>query len=378
MSKKRVLVFYDHFYPAFKAGGPVQSIVNLVRNLHEEYEFGIVCKPHELNDHTTLSGIPINQWVNWEEMAQVYYWSYSWSNRAELKQIIKEFHPDIVFINGIYSPFFNVLPLIYSLQLKLKVVLSARGMLHEGALAQKGFKKKLFFSVFRFFKTEQKLTWHATDQKEAHIIQSYFGSECKIAVAGNYPNKVVAADPPTKQEGSLILGTIALISPMKNHAAVIEVLKSATGKITWHVFGPVKDEAYWTKCRAQIKSLPQNISVVEHGEVNPMQIPEALSAIQVFILPSESENFGHAIVEALSAGRPVITTDTTPFKQLQEAGAGYTIRYNQLQEDMAAAVSFFTAMPAETYQQYQQQAKRYINNKLSTEELRQQYTNLFS
>lgn len=378
MSKKRVLVFYDHFYPAYKAGGPVQSIVNLVRNLHEEYEFGIVCKPHELNDRALLTGIHMNQWTNWERKAQVYYWSYGWSNRAALKQLIHEFHPDIVFINGIYSPFFNILPLIYSLQLKLKVVLSARGMLHEGALAQKGLKKKLFFSLFKFFKTEQKLTWHATDQKEAHIIQSYFGSGCKIAVAGNYPNKVTAADPPVKQEGSLILGTIALISPMKNHAAVLEVLKLAKGDITWHVFGPVKDEAYWTKCKAQIKTLPGNIRVVEHGEVNPLQIPKALAAIQVFILPSESENFGHAIVEALSAGRPVITTDTTPFKQLQEAGAGYTIRYTHLQEDMAAAVSFFAAMSNETYQQYQQQAKTYISNRLSADELKQQYAYLFS
>ncbi|MBK8087397.1 MAG: hypothetical protein IPK31_05310 [Chitinophagaceae bacterium] len=57
MLKKRILIFYDHFYPAYKAGGPVQSLVNLVRELYKDYDFFIVCKPHEMNETEKLDGI---------------------------------------------------------------------------------------------------------------------------------------------------------------------------------------------------------------------------------------------------------------------------------------------------------------------------------
>ena len=37
--KKTILCFVDHYLPGYKAGGPIQSIVNLVENLGDEFEF---------------------------------------------------------------------------------------------------------------------------------------------------------------------------------------------------------------------------------------------------------------------------------------------------------------------------------------------------
>ena len=45
----------------------------------------------------------------------------------------------------------------------------------------------------------------------------------------------------------------------------------------------------------------------------------------MFFLPSFSENFGHAINEALSVGVPVLISDKTPWRNLQEKGMGWDL-----------------------------------------------------
>jgi len=45
----------------------------------------------------------------------------------------------------------------------------------------------------------------------------------------------------------------------------------------------------------------------------------------VFALPSLGENYGHVIYEALSAGLPVILSDKTPWRSLADAGVGFDV-----------------------------------------------------
>jgi glycosyltransferase involved in cell wall biosynthesis len=48
------------------------------------------------------------------------------------------------------------------------------------------------------------------------------------------------------------------------------------------------------------------------------------------LLPSLSENFGHAIFEALAAGTPVIIGDQTPWRGLAAQQAGWDVSVNDL------------------------------------------------
>ena len=153
MANKRILIFYDHFYPAWKAGGPVQSLVNLVRQLDNNFELFVVCKPHEMNEESTLPGISVNKWIDWENKAKVYYRDYKGNNHFQLKELIASIKPDAIFINGLFSLHFNIRPLQYAVAYckqhsNCKLILSARGMLHPGALSQKSFKKKIFLNFF--------------------------------------------------------------------------------------------------------------------------------------------------------------------------------------------------------------------------------------
>lgn len=379
---KRILIFYDHFYPSYKAGGPTQSIVNMVRQLYSEYELYIVCKPHEMGEAAVLDGIETNKWTTWEEKATVYYWSYSFQNRSELRQLISDISPDVVYINGIYSLFFNQLPLWYAVQQKkqkpeMKVILSARGMLHPGALTQKALKKKIYLALFRFFHLQYKVTWHATDAQEEHFIKQQMGHDVLVKQAANFPNRIQPTAGPFKKEGELVMGTIALISPMKNHLEVLQALQSVKARIEWTIFGPVKDALYWKKCEESISKLPAHIKVTWRGENPPHFLSKAMSSFQLFIMPSKSENFGHAIVEALSAGKPVITTTTTPFTNLQQQQCGYSIHPDQLQEELVKSIEMFAAMNAEAFAAASANAVQYIDQLMDLPALKKQYHSIF-
>ena len=378
----RILIFYDHFYPAYQAGGPVQSLVNFVRAMRNQYECYVVCKAHEMNSTEILSGIQPNEWNQWEQTAKVYYQTPADRSRKRLKQLINDVQPHLIFINGIYSLWYNIFPLRTAIayansHTACKVVLSARGMLLPGALEQKALKKKVYLFFFRLLGWAHKITWHATDQAEAASIQQQFGTQLKIGVAENFPNLLSPASHPAKQPGELLLGTIALISPMKNHAMVLNALQTIQQKVTWFIFGPVKDETYWAVCRQLMQQLPANITVEYRGPVNPAEVQEIMNLFQVFIMPSESENFGHALFEALSAGKPVITTDTTPFRELQSHHAGVTVAHGEISTQLPAAINKFAVMDSAAFNEQVLGAVAYAQQRFNFQRVQQHYQQLF-
>ena len=79
-------------------------------------------------------------------------------------------------------------------------------------------------------------------------------------------------------------------------------------------------------CRAGLEALAVTLGVEERVEF-PGYVPDIrpwLDAARVFLLSSYYEGYGAVVVEALDAGRPVVSTDCTPaaFELLSKPGAG--------------------------------------------------------
>ena len=74
--KKKVLIFIDWYLPGYKAGGPVQSISNMVEHLKEEFDFSIITRNTDYCERTPYSNILSNQWNALSNGIKVFYFSY--------------------------------------------------------------------------------------------------------------------------------------------------------------------------------------------------------------------------------------------------------------------------------------------------------------
>jgi len=371
-SVKKIFVSIPWFHPAFRAGGPVQSVANMVNELKEGYEFYIFCGNTDLNN-TSLENIETGKWILYNDHTKVWYAASS--NRSSvLVNLVEKTRPDVLFIIGVYSWHFNLVPWIFC---KAPVkILSARGMLHPGALSQKNSKKKIFLKLFKLLGMQGKGIFHATDETEKNHTREIMGPDVKIRVAGNFPRRFEPGQPILKKAGSLHLISIALISPMKNHLLVLQALETVTALIVYHICGPVKDMEYWQQCLEQIKKMPPNVTVHYHGDIQPAKVYEFLSAGQVFILPSKSENFGHAFYEALSAGKPVITSHFTPWQKLDEKQAGMNIELTAMA--VKDSIEQFARMDQATYEAWSNAAVDYATDSINIPSLQESYRLLFN
>jgi glycosyltransferase involved in cell wall biosynthesis len=366
------LVTIPWFHPAYKAGGPIVSIANMTEQFTEKISYRIYTSNKDLDGK--VLDVPVNTWVNYNDNTQVWYSSKGAASLSAYKNFARELHPDILFITGIYSLPFNLIPLMQT-KTRRKIV-SARGMLHPGALSQKRLKKKIYIFMWKLTGLHRKCLFHASTAEEEKFIKNIFGLRTKVFVAQNFPRVIKKQPVPMKQIGAVNLVSIALISPMKNILPVIKALINCNGNITYNIYGPVKDNSYWASCCEKIKELPPNIQVNYHGDIPPLMVSEALAANHVFILPSKSENFGHAIYEALTAGKPVITSNYTPWNNLEQAKAGFNIDPD-MEDSIVKAINLLAGMDSDEFAQWSEGANRYASAAINITEIKQQYHEMF-
>jgi len=114
------------------------------------------------------------------------------------------------------------------------------------------------------------------------------------------------------------------------------------------------------------------------GNVSGDRKQALLHEASFFVLPSYSENFGHAIAEALAHATPVLTTDRTPRTDLDRRGCGWVIQPDERQLTTALQNAFQT--PPVTLEAMGRQGKAWISYSFTWEQITrsmiQAYTHL--
>lgn len=346
----------DFFFPGFKGGGPIQSLANLIVALEGEYNFRVLCSAFDLGESKPYNHITLNQWNTVHlpgstRSIEVYYAAGGPSVR-KMMQIMREARPDCIYLNIIYSFRFFLLPLVIKRMIvpAARIVVCPRGLLQRGALVLKPGKKKMYLRLLRHSTLLKDAVWHATNDEEATDIRQNLRLTGRVVEAPNIPRAPLPdITIPAKEVNSLRLVYLSLITEKKNLLGLLKLLDSLELPIALDIYGPVKDHNYWKECQPLIERLSPRVQY--KGEVQPQDVQSVISQYHAFALLTTGENFGHALFEALGAGRPLITSHRTPWNNLHEQSAGVNIDIDN-QQDGTSKLLFMAAMSQDEYRGY--------------------------
>lgn len=325
--KPRVLVFIDWYLPGYKAGGPVRSMANLVDHLRDKVDLHIVTTDTDYTETTPYAGVEPDRWTVMPGGEKVWYASRTGVNTATWRKLLGEGPWATVYINGMYSRWFSVMPLWLLRGASQRRVVAVRGMLAAGMMKHGALKKRMFLAVMRMLGCYRGVVFQATNAGEVEDVKRWVGRDAEVHLVPNLGRRAHAIEPPKrdKRPGELRLVSVARIAVEKNTLFAIECLKHVKGAVTFDLYGPIYDEAYWAKCREAIAQLPPGITVSHKGVAAPEEVPGLFAHYHALFMPSQGENFGHTMVEALAAGLPLVISDRTPWRGLCELNAGWDL-----------------------------------------------------
>lgn len=327
LTKQKILVFSDWFLPGFKAGGPIRSLANLVHSL--DIDFWIITRITDHHSDDPYEGIVPNTWTQHRSNVQVKYVYEQDITQEFLKQLYAENDFRHIYFNSLFSPNFTLMPLRVARRLGFakRCVLAPRGMLKQGALSIKPLKKKVFLLVSRYLGWFDSIRWHATNEQEAKEIKLHYGKAASVFIAPNLAS-IIPHDGTVarKNSGELSLVCIARISEEKGIREALHFLRdSQLGKgLSCVFYGTQQNSEYLGECKALAAQII-GANITFPGEIEPEQIHSALRHSHFFYMTTWGENFGHAIAEALQHSKPVIISNRTPWRKLEEHQAGWDL-----------------------------------------------------
>lgn len=318
--KPVVVVLVGHYLPGSKAGGPIRSVANLVAALGDEFDFRVITQDRDLGDAAPFPDLPTDRWTDIGKASVRYLPPDEW-NRAGLSASIRSAEPDLVYTQSYFSPLTSAWPRLLARRgaLEAPLLVAPRGEFSPGALAQKSPKKRLFLALSRLLGLHRGVLWHATAEEEAAEIRRNIPG-ANVFVAPPFPtaSSFEAAPPREKRSGELRAVFVGRISPKKGLDRAVRLVNALDEDATLDVYGPDEDVAYAELCRAA----DARGRVRWHGPAAPEEVPHLFAKAHVFLFPTLGENYGHAIMESLQSGTPVVLSEHTPWRGLKPLGIG--------------------------------------------------------
>jgi len=369
----RILTLIDHYYPGWKAGGPVRAIQHLVAHLGDSFAFDIVTSDRDLGDTQAYSGIPAGSWQQCGN-ARVLHLAPAGGSMAGWKRLLGAAgRYDLVYLNSLFSR--STIRILTLRRLGLlpgvPYLIAPRGELQLGALALKPARKAVWLTASRALRLYDGVQWQAaTSLEQKDILRALRMKDGRVHVAPDVPlncrRPAQRALPGhasemarVKRPGRARVIFISRICRMKNLDYALRVLSVVSGEVDFDIYGPIEDEPYWRECVALMHRVPSRVTANYRGALLPDDVPGIFAGYDLFLLPTRGESFGHVILESLLAGCPALISDRTPWRHLEADEAGWDLPLAQPRQ-FAAAISRLVAMDEPTLQSWSAGARRFV------------------
>ena len=283
------------------------------------------------------------------------YWGYAPSLSTWLKQSLASF--DFVHVHSLWL-YPNLAASRACVAQGVPYWVRPAGSLEPWCMQLHSLRKQLYLRLLERKVIDRSAGLHAVSEQEAHNLGA-FGFRAPVGcipngVSDQFLEGVAPREGARRQLGipadAPVVLFLSRIHPKKGldllQAAFEQVLREHPRAILL-VAGP-NDHEYGRQVMRAYEHLVRAGSVRFLGEKTGAEKGTVFSASDVFVLPSHSENFGIAVAEAMAAGVPVVTSRNTPWRVLEEEGAGFweeltvdafSARINWLFRNRAAAVA---------------------------------------
>jgi N-acetyl-alpha-D-glucosaminyl L-malate synthase BshA len=141
-------------------------------------------------------------------------------------------------------------------------------------------------------------------------------------------------------DGEKIVMHISNFRPVKRVEDVVEIFARVLGEIPSRLV-LVGDGPDLPRARVKVEELGIRDRVVFLGEYTPVQ--ELLSCSDLFLLPSRSESFGLAALEAMACGSPVVASRVGGLPEvIMDGETGYLCEAGDIDEMAAASIKILS------------------------------------
>lgn len=384
-NRLRILVCVPYFLPGYKAGGPIQTLKNMTDCLGDEFEFSLLTADRDLGDTQPYSDVPINQWHTLGK-ARVCYLSPGERRLHRWRRRLNQLEYDVLYLNSFWHHDSRCVLWLRRLGLvpRRPTIVAPRGEFSPGAYRLKAWKKRTYLALAKSFRLCRDVLWHASNEMEAEHIRALFGSELQVHCASDPPAEpqvgpqagqlrdtiycapnLSSTRPPAecdlprqKPPARARIVLLGRVVRKKNVDYALRVLAEVHGEVEFRILGPREDREYDAECTALAERLPPGVRATMVGGLPPEEVWRELAAAHLMFLPTRGENFGHAIIEAMLAGCPVLISDQTPWSDLEPHRAGWIVPLDR-PEQFRAIVQQVVDMPEETWAEWSAGARQF-------------------
>jgi len=343
----KLLCVTPSYWPAFRYGGPIASNHNLNKAL--------VNKGIDVTVYTTNVGLgnetPLNQEINVDGVKVTYFtfvkffeflgstgWQFSLKLTHALRRNLNNF--DLVYLPAVWN-YPTTIAAYYCRKYRKPYIVAPKGVLFPYTKSKNAWKKWPYYKLFAERNIKNATAIHYTAEDEANSCHSLFlGLKNRAIIIPNGIelsafNNLPARDNlwkryPVLKDKKIILflGRIGWIKGLDVLVKAYSRLARERNDVHLMIVGP--DENNYVK---KVKKWFRDEGIIERVTFTGMAVGEekikAFTSSDVFVLPSYSENFGMAVVEAMACSIPVIISDQVGiYKEIERAKAGVIIHTN--------------------------------------------------
>lgn len=267
---------------------------------------------------------------------------------------------DVVHIHGIWAPILHQV-VAWAGKGKMSIVWSPHGMLAPWAIRHKWWKKWLPWHLYQKRDLKRAKMLHATSAQEVDWIRALgFTQPVLIAPLGTQLRNLKFCE--TKREKVLLF--VGRIYPVKALDRLIQAFAMVPFEIRkdWRLRLVGPNQAGHQEC---LTAIVKNLGLGESVEFVGPKFGDELSAeydgCDCLALVSHTENFGATVVDAMAHGKPVITSDKTPWQEVRALGCGWWVSNEA--EKLSNAICEMMTLPDVKRRQMGERGRKLVEEK---------------